>query len=58
MILEAVWGTAYGREVQYLHAYIHRLRQKLDDPSGTFIRTAPGIGYRLAVDEDAVDAVG
>ena len=47
MILGAVWGTGYGREAQYLHAYIHRLRQKLGDNDGTLIRTAPGIGYTL-----------
>ena len=29
MILGAVWGAGYGREAQYLHAYVHRLRQKL-----------------------------
>jgi two-component system, OmpR family, KDP operon response regulator KdpE len=58
MILVAVWGSSYGREVQYLHAYVHRLRQKLGDPSGSFIRTAPGIGYRLATDEDAAAASG
>jgi two-component system KDP operon response regulator KdpE len=48
MILSAVWGTGYGGEAQYLHAYVHRLRQKLDDSSGTLIRTAPGVGYTLA----------
>ena len=47
MILSAVWGPGYGREAQYVHAYIHRLRQKLDDPSGNLIRTVPGIGYVL-----------
>jgi two-component system KDP operon response regulator KdpE len=47
MILNAVWGSGYGREAQYLHAYVHRLRQKLDDGSGVLIRTAPGIGYSL-----------
>jgi two-component system KDP operon response regulator KdpE len=47
MILNAVWGSGYGREAQYLHAYVHRLRQKLDDGSGLLIRTAPGIGYSL-----------
>ena len=48
MILGAVWGTGYGAEAQYLHAYVHRLRQKLDDSSGTLIRTMPGIGYSLS----------
>ena len=33
MILSAVWGTGYGREAGYLHAYVHRLRQKLGDGS-------------------------
>ena len=50
MILNAVWGTGYGREAQYLHAYVHRLRQKLDDGSGSLIQTAPGVGYRLHPD--------
>ena len=50
MILSAVWGTGYGREAQYLHAYVHRLRQKLDDRSGLLIRTTPGVGYSLNPD--------
>jgi two-component system, OmpR family, KDP operon response regulator KdpE len=52
MILLAVWGEHYIREPQYLHAYVHRLRQKLNDPSGTLICTAPGVGYTLSVDSD------
>jgi two-component system, OmpR family, KDP operon response regulator KdpE len=48
MILETVWGSGYTREAQYLHAYVHRLRQKLHDPSGELIKTAPGIGYSLS----------
>jgi len=48
MILTSVWGPGYGREAQYLHAYMHRLRQKLHDPSGRLIRTVPGVGYVLA----------
>ncbi len=48
MILSAVWGSGYRREVQYLHAYVHRLRNKLGDPSGQLIRTVPGVGYVLA----------
>ncbi len=52
MILLAVWGEGYGDEAQYLHAYVHRLRQKLNDPTGTLIRTAPGVGYSLSVDPE------
>ena len=47
MILEAVWGPGYGREAQYLHAYVHRLRQKLHDPDAALIRSQPGVGYSL-----------
>jgi two-component system KDP operon response regulator KdpE len=47
MILTAVWGTGYGQEAQYVHAYVHRLRQKLNDRSGTLIQSAPGVGYSL-----------
>ena len=47
MILSAVWGTGYSQEGQYLRTYVHRLRQKLHDESGTLIRNAPGIGYSI-----------
>jgi two-component system KDP operon response regulator KdpE len=50
MILSTVWGTGYGREAQYVHAYVHRLRQKLSDDSGALIRTTPGIGYSLSLE--------
>jgi two-component system KDP operon response regulator KdpE len=52
MILDAVWGRAYGKENQYLHAYIHRLRQKLYSLSNeVHIDTTPGIGYVLRSDD-------
>jgi two-component system KDP operon response regulator KdpE len=47
MILSAVWGRGYGDEAAYVHAYVHRLRQKLNDESGTLIQTTPGVGYSL-----------
>ena len=47
MILGAVWGTGYGDEAAYVHAYVHRLRQKLNDEHGTLIQTTPGVGYSL-----------
>jgi two-component system KDP operon response regulator KdpE len=52
MILGAVWGVGYGEEAQYVHAYVHRLRHKLNDESGELIRTVPGVGYVLDVDEE------
>lgn len=51
MILGAVWGTGYNDESQYVHAYVHRLRQKLGDEAGELIRTSPGIGYSLHPDD-------
>jgi two-component system KDP operon response regulator KdpE len=50
MILQQVWGTGYGTEAQYLRVYVHRLRHKLGDEDGRFLRTAPGVGYVLAAD--------
>jgi DNA-binding response OmpR family regulator len=52
MILEAVWGSPYAKETQYLHAYMHRLRQKLRGTHGSLIETTPGIGYVLHTDPD------
>jgi two-component system, OmpR family, KDP operon response regulator KdpE len=47
MILAGVWGRAYSKEAQYLHAYVHRLRHKLGPDAGVAIKTSPGIGYIL-----------
>jgi two-component system, OmpR family, KDP operon response regulator KdpE len=54
MILTEVWGRGYSKEAQYLHAYVHRLRQKLGAHGGVTIKTAPGIGYVLTVPEETV----
>jgi two-component system KDP operon response regulator KdpE len=51
MILAGVWGRAYSKEAQYLHAYVHRLRHKLGPGAGVAIKTAPGIGYILTLAE-------
>ncbi len=53
MILGAVWGPGYNDESQYVHAYVHRLRQKLNDESGTLIETTPGVGYSLHPEPDS-----
>jgi two-component system KDP operon response regulator KdpE len=52
MILGAVWGVGYGHEAQYVHAYVHRLRQKLHDDDGELIRSVPGVGYVLDLAEE------
>jgi two-component system KDP operon response regulator KdpE len=48
-LLQKVWGPEYAQEIQYLHVYIRRLRQKLeDDPSNPrYIVSIPGVGYQL-----------
>jgi two-component system KDP operon response regulator KdpE len=49
MILQRVWGSAYGNEAHYLRVYAHRLRRKLGD-AGHLLRTQPGIGYQLVAE--------
>ena len=39
MILNAAGGTGYGAKSQYIHAYVHRLRQKLNSESAELIQT-------------------
>jgi DNA-binding response OmpR family regulator len=48
-ILEAVWGSEYRGDVDYLRAYIRFLRQKLEvDPADPkIIQRCPGVGYML-----------
>ncbi|MBW4030855.1 MAG: response regulator transcription factor, partial [Acidobacteria bacterium] len=52
MILGAVWGSGYAHEAQYVHAYVHRLRQKLHDDDGELIVSVPGVGYVLMLAEE------
>lgn len=58
MLLRAVWGADYGSEAHYLHVYVARLRRKLEqDPkSPRYLRTEPGVGYRLVVEEGPTPA--
>lgn len=48
-LLQKIWGTEYGRQREYLHVFIARLRDKLElDPTKPkYIITVPGIGYRF-----------
>lgn len=48
-LLQRVWGPEYGSENHYLHVYMGRLRKKLEaDPAQPrYLRTEPGVGYRL-----------
>jgi two-component system KDP operon response regulator KdpE len=53
MLLREVWGPQYGDEDHYLHVYVARLRKKLErDPQDPkYLRTEPGIGYRLLAED-------
>jgi two-component system KDP operon response regulator KdpE len=55
MLVHQVWGPEYGDEAHYLHVYVARLRNKLEqDPQRPrYIRTEPGVGYRLTTEDDA-----
>lgn len=52
-LLTAVWGMEYRDDIDYLRAYIHYLRRKLEpDPANPrLIISSPGVGYML-VDKD------
>lgn len=52
-LLQRVWGAEYGSENHYLHVYMARLRKKLESDPGRprYIRTEPGVGYRLIEQE-------
>jgi two-component system KDP operon response regulator KdpE len=52
-LLQEVWGHASEEQAHYLRNYIHTLRHKLEaDPARPqYLRTEPGVGYRLTCNE-------
>ncbi|MCC6585953.1 MAG: response regulator [Bryobacterales bacterium] len=51
-LLVEVWGPQHSEQGQYLRVYMTQLRRKLEaDPARPrFLRTEPGVGYRLVVE--------
>jgi two-component system KDP operon response regulator KdpE len=51
-LLTAVWGPGSESEGHYLRVYMNQLRQKIEaDPARPrYLRTEPGVGYRLESD--------
>ncbi|MFJ6413598.1 response regulator transcription factor [Terribacillus saccharophilus] len=49
LILDKVWGYAFGGEENIVEVYIRSLREKLHDKDRQLIRTIRGAGYRLDV---------
>lgn len=54
-VISAVWGPTAQVDAQFVRVLVGQLRQKLEiEPSAPrIVLTEPGIGYRLATDEDA-----
>lgn len=51
-ILRAVWGPGYENETHYVRVYMGQLRHKIEaEPARPrYLRTEPGVGYRLMVE--------
>ncbi|CAN5567662.1 response regulator [soil metagenome] len=58
MILQQVWGEAYGTETQYLRVYASQLRKKLAGTDAPVLVTEPGVGYRLVDPSDGSEEPG
>lgn len=52
-LLREVWGPGHDEHTHYLRVYVTRLREKLEPGAAgsSFLRTEPGVGYRLVVAE-------
>ena len=50
-LLQKVWGPEYRDEREYLHTYIHRLRNKIerDQAKPSYIIAVPSVGYQMRV---------
>jgi len=48
-VLSELWGPKSEAQTHYLHVYMTRLRQKLEEEPDTpkFFQTEPGVGYRF-----------
>lgn len=54
MLLESAWDYDFDPNDNVIDKHIYRLRRKLDEGfSSSLIHTVPGVGYRLAADDDA-----
>jgi len=56
-LLTEVWGPEYRDDIDYLRAYVHYLRRKLEaDPSHPrYFLTSPGVGYMLSFPDEERD---
>ncbi len=51
-LLHEVWGPEYGDENHYVRVYVAQLRRKIEADAARprYIRTEPGVGYRLTIE--------
>ena len=51
-LLNETWGPNHGEQIHYLRLFMFQLRRKLEgDPARPrYLRTEPGVGYRLATE--------
>lgn len=54
-IIAAVWGPEASVDAQFVRVLVAQLRQKLEENPSTprVVLTEPGVGYRLAAEDDA-----
>lgn len=54
-LLQEIWGPGHQEDTHYLRIVVSHLRQKLgDDPAEPhYLRTEPGVGYRLVIEASA-----
>lgn len=59
-ILQAVWGAAYGEEIEYVWTHVRRIRRRIEpDPEHPqYVLTEPGTGYRMPRRPDRSPAHG
>src|SRR5438270_1956034 len=52
-VLQAVWGSQYGSEADYLWTFVRRIRRKLEPEQSRprYVLTEPGVGYRMPAPE-------
>jgi two-component system KDP operon response regulator KdpE len=53
-VLQAVWGTQYGEETDYVWTFVQRIRRKLepDRQHPRYVLTESGVGYYMPAPDD------
>jgi len=49
-LLNNIWGADYYGGIRTVDVHIRRIRAKLDDIDGTYIKTVRGVGYTFRTD--------